>query len=219
MNELMLLLEVIFMFTSLLLFKKFFGKTGLFLWIGLASVLANIQVVKSVELFGIGATVGNVMFASVFLATDLLSECYGKEEAKKGVYIGTASILLFLVCTQLTIRYVPSSIDISQDAMATLFSLSPRVCIASLAMYVLANLADVYIYAKLHAVFKGKKMWIRNNFTTIACNCLENFGFIFLAFAGIYPFEELVMIAVGSCIIEVGVALCDTPFLYIGKKL
>lgn len=219
MNEILLLVEIILMFTSLIVFKKMFGKVGLFLWIGLASVLANIQVVKSIEVLGISATVGNVMFASVFLATDLLRECYGKEEAKRGVYIGTASIVVFLICSQLTLAYLPCEIDVSQGAMETLFSMSWRVCAASLTMYIIANLLDVVIYDRLHCYFEGRKLWLRNNVSTILCNCLENFGFTFLAFAGVYPMNDVLMIAVSTCVIEVGIALCDTPFLYIGRKI
>lgn len=219
MNEIILIVEIVLMFAALLAFKKVFGKAGLFLWIGLASVLANVQVVKSIDVFGISATVGNVMFASVFLATDLLRECYGKAEAKKGVYIGVASILLYLACTQLTVFYIPSDFDISQDAMQTLFALSPRVCGASLLMFTVANLLDVAAYDRLHSAFNGEKLWLRNNVSTILCNCLENFGFTFLAFYGWYSMEDLLMIAVSTCVIEIGIALCDTPFLYLGRKI
>ena len=219
MNELILILELVLMFGAILVLKKFFGKTGLYVWIGLASVLANIQVIKSIEVFGLSATVGNVMFASVFLATDLLSECYGKEAAKKGVYMGVASIVIFIICTQLTLWYRPCDFDISQEAMSTLFTLSPRVCAASLAMYILANVLDVVLYDKLRKVCDGRMLWLRNNVCTILCNCLENFGLFFLAFSGIYPVKELVTMAIASCAIEVVIALCDTPFLYIGKKL
>lgn len=219
MNELILLFEIIIMFSTLLLLKKLFGKEGLYLWIGLASVLANIQVLKSVEMFGISATLGNVMFASVFLATDLLRECYGKEEAKKGVYIGISSILIFLASTQIALLYIPCEIDISQNAMSTLFALSPRICAASLIMYAIANLADVKIYDNLRKYFNGRKLWLRNNVSTILCNCLENFGFAFLAFGGIYSVQDVLMIAVSTSVIEIGIALCDTPFLYIGRKI
>lgn len=219
MNEIMLLVETVSMFAALLLFKKLFQENGLYLWIGLASVLANIQVVKSVEMFGISGTVGNVMFASVFLATDLLRECYGKEAAKKGVYIGIASVLLYLGCTQLTLLYVPDVIDISQDAMNTLFSLSPRVCAASLIMYAVSNFLDVAIYDWMYKLFNGKRMWVRNNVSTVLCNGLENFGFVFLAFTGVYSFEEVLAIAISTTVIEIGIALCDTPFLYVGRKI
>lgn len=219
MNEILLLIEIVLMFGSLLVFKRTFGKTGLFVWIALASILANIQTVKSIELFGIGSVAGSVLFASVFLATDLLRECYGKEEAKKGVFVGVASIMLFLVCSQLSLLYIPNSLDVSHEAMKTMFALSPRICISSLIMYAVANLLSVFVYDKLHQAFQGEKMWLRNNVSTILCNCLENFGFVFLAFGGVYPFEEVMMIAVSICIIEVIIALCDTPFLYIGRKI
>lgn len=219
MNGLILLLEAFTMFTFLICFKKFLGKEGIFLWIGLASVLANIQVVKSVDVAGISATVGNVMFASVFLATDLLSECYGKEEAKKGVKIGVASIILYLVCSQFTLVYLPNAIDTSHEAMKTIFTLSPRICIVSLIMYAIANYVDVIIYDKLYKVFKSRKLWLRNNVSSILCNCLENFGFVFLAFSGTYPIKEVLMIAISTCAIEIVIALCDTPFLYLGRKI
>lgn len=219
MNEMLLIIEIVTMFAMLVAFKRLFGKEGLFLWIGLASVLANIQVIKSVDLFGITATVGNVLFASVFLATDLLRECYGKEAAKKGVYIGVASIAMYLAVTQLTLLYTPHAIDTSHGAMQTLFSLSPRVCAASLTMYTVANFLDVFIYDKLHDVFNGKKLWLRNNIATITCNCLENFGFVFLAFSGVYPANEILNIAVSTTVIEILIAVCDTPFIYLGKAV
>ena len=219
MNEILLIVEIVLMFSSILILKRLFCKEGLFLWIGLASVLANIQVVKGVDMFGFTSAAGNVLFASVFLATDLLRECYGKEAARKGVYIGISSVVVYLICTQLTLLYVPNSIDISQSAMQTLFSFSGRVCIASLLMYAVANLVDVFIYDKMYTACKGKHMWLRNNVATIVCNSFENFGFAFLAFAGVYPIGDILLIAISGCAIEIGIALCDTPFLYWGKKL
>ena len=95
MNEFLMIIEIIVMFGMLVLAKKFFGKEGVFVWIGIASILANIQVSKCINIFGISGTLGNVMFASNFLATDILSECYGEKEARKGVYIGLFSVIVY----------------------------------------------------------------------------------------------------------------------------
>lgn len=219
MNELLLLAEMVVVFGMMLLSKKLFGKEGLYAWICLASVVANIQVSKSIDLFGISAVVGNVMFASVYLATNLLQECYGKAEARKGAYIGVASMVLFIVCAQITLLYIPSSIDVSHGAMATLFSLSLRMCAASLAMYAVSNLLNVTVYAKLNKLTSGKRLWLRSNASAILCNCLENYGFAFLAFAGIYPVVDVLMIATTGCFAEIFITLCSTPFMYIGKKV
>lgn len=54
-------------FIIVLFFFKRFGKTGLFVWIGFATVAANIEVAKTVELFGLTSTLGNIMYGSVFL--------------------------------------------------------------------------------------------------------------------------------------------------------
>lgn len=84
-------------------------------------------------------------------------------------------------------------------------------------MFFLANIADVFLYNKLKVAFGGKKMWLRNNLSTIVCNCLDNFGLMFLAFYGVYPVKELLIISLTSCVIEIIIALFDTPFLYLAK--
>ena len=86
-NELVFLFQIIIgLFFTLATFRM--GKSWLLAYIGVCIVLANIFVTKQINLFGLAATGGNVVYGSVFLATDLLNEHYGKEEAKKAVYIG-----------------------------------------------------------------------------------------------------------------------------------
>lgn len=77
MNNILLFLGLILAFSGLLLIKKLFGATGIIGYMGIATILANIMICKNVTLFGMSATLGNVMFASNFLATDILTECYG----------------------------------------------------------------------------------------------------------------------------------------------
>lgn len=218
MNEMLLFIEIIVIFSMVLIAKKLFGKEGLLLWIGIASILANLELAKAVDMFGLSATLGNILFASNFLATDILSECYGKKYAKKGVYIGVFSIITFLITTQFALLFQPSEIDVVNDAMQTLFTLTPRVCIASLIMYFIANRVDVYLFDKLSQKFNGKKLWLRNNVSTIICNSLENFGLFFLAFYGVFSIKDLIIMGLASSVIEVVIAICDTPFLYIAKN-
>lgn len=216
-NELLLFIEIITVFTLLLLTKKLFGKNGLICWVAIASIIANIEVTKSVNIFEISATLGNVMFASNFLATDILSECYGKKYAKQAVGIGIFAVVVYIVNMQISLLYSPNNIDIAHTSMESLFSLAPRICIASVLMFALSNIADVLMFERLRAKFNGEKLWLRNNVSTITCNCLENFGFVFLAFYGIYDITSLLIIAVSTSIIEIIIAICDTPFLYIAK--
>lgn len=219
MNELILLCELVAVFTLLLIAKRLFGKAGVIAWVPIATVLANIITAKNAEIFGLSAAIGTVMFASTFLATDILSEYYSKKDAQKAVYIGLFANAVLIVSTQIALLYAPSPFDYAHDSMQTLFSMNLRISLASAAMYFVANMADILIFNKLKQRMDGKYLWIRNNVSTILCNCLENFGFIALAFAGVYDFKTILIIAGSTSIIEMIVAICDTPFLYIAGKI
>lgn len=219
MNELVIIGEVLVVFATLLLCKKFFGREGVIAWVGFATILANIITAKNANVFGLSTAIGTVMFASTFLATDILAECYSVADAKKAVKVGLFSNVVLIVSTQIALLYIPSEFDYAHDAMKTLFSLNLRISVASAVMYYIANMADIYVFGRIKKRTNGKKLWLRNNVATIMCNCLENFGFIGLAFAGIYDFKTIMTIAISTSIIEAVVALCDTPFLYLSKRI
>lgn len=219
MNELIIIGEVIIVFSALLLCKRFFGKYGVIAWVALATVLANIITAKNANIMGLSTAIGTVMFASTFLATDILSECYSVADARKAVKLGLFADVLLIVSTQIALLYKPSPFDYAHDAMETLFSLNLQISIASAVMYYIANMADIYVFNKIKKKTEGKRLWLRNNISTILCNCLENFGFIGIAFAGVYDIGTILTIALSTSIIEALVALLDTPFLYAAKRI
>lgn len=219
MNNILLIISIIGVFSIMLIIKKFLGKEGIIGWMGIASILANLLLIKSVDLLGISATLGNVLFASNFLATDILTENYGYKEAKKGVKFGIMAVIVFMIVTQVALLYIPNSEDIAQSSFETLFSFIPRISIASTSMFALSNLVDIRLYEWLRKKSNGKKMWLRNNLCTIICNGGENFLFYLIAFLGVMDIRTILTIALSATIIEVLIALCDTPFLYISKKV
>ena len=146
LNNCLFFIEIIIVFTALYMCFFFFKKDGLFAWAGVAVIIANIQVVKSVEIFSIGATLGNAVYSSVFLATDALSELYGKSEAKRAVKFGFFMTLVFIVFMNLSLIFKPSAEDFAHPALETIFSFMPRVLIASMCAYITSNIVDVNLF-------------------------------------------------------------------------
>lgn len=217
-NISLLLVEIVCTFGAVVLANRFFGKYGLLAWIPVASILANIMTAKTVNIFGLSSTMGTVLFASTFLATDILTENYDVRLAKKGVFMGMFGTLFYIVSSQIAIRYIPSAFDYAHDSMVTIFSLSLRISVSSVIMYFVANMVDVYLYNKLRVKMNGKHMWLRNNVSTILCNCLENFFFMFMAFIGTFDLKTVVIMALSTSVIEIIAGICDTPFLYMATK-
>ena len=87
-NELLLIASVIVIYGGTLVFFKAFKLQGLYSWTVIATICANIEVLILIRAFGMEQTLGNVMFASSFLITDIVSEIYGKREANRAVNIG-----------------------------------------------------------------------------------------------------------------------------------
>lgn len=219
MNNLLLVISIIGIFSLMLIVKKFLGKAGLIGWMGIASILANLLLIKNVDILGISSTLGNVLFASNFLATDMLTENYGYKEAKKGVKFGIFSVIVFMIVTQVALLFTPNSQDVAQGSFELLFGFVPRISIASVAMFALSNIVDIRLYEWLRKKSNGKKMWLRNNLCTMISNGGENFLFYLIAFGGIMDMGTIFLVAASATIIEVVVALCDTPFLYLSKKV
>lgn len=219
MNAIVLLVEIVFVFTTLIACKCFFGKRGVIAWVPVATILANIITAKNANILGLSTAIGTVMFASTFLATDILNECYSQEDAKTAVKLGLVSNIVLIISTQIALWYLPSEFDYAHEAMQMLFSLNLRISIASAAMYYVSNMADIFLFNRIKKKTSGKLLWLRNNVSTILCNCLENFGFIGLAFAGVYDFKTILVIATSTSLIEMLVAICDTPFLYLARKV
>lgn len=218
MNELLFFLAIIAAFSCVVLVGKWFGEAGLVAWVAVSTILANIILPKQITLFGLDVTLGNVMFSSTYLCTDILSERCGLKRSRRAVFVGLTAALFFIGLSQFALWFVPNDYDIAHGAMEGLFTISIRVTAASVLMFFLANLCDVYLFEKLRKKFP-EKLWLRNNVSTIICNCVENFALMLLGFWGIYDFKTCMIIAACTCVIETIVGVCDTPFVYIGRKL
>src|SRR5210317_274777 len=92
-----------------LLLYRLFGKAGLQVAIALAFVLANLQGPKLTIIFGMQTSLGVIFYSSIFFATDVLSENYGRAEANKAVRMGFAVSVIVLIMLSLALLYLPST--------------------------------------------------------------------------------------------------------------
>lgn len=223
-NEILWLAMLLANFLFIILSYRLFGKWGLIIWIPISVIVANIQVIQTVELFGLVATLGNIVYASSFLVTDILSENYGKEEAKKAVWIGFFSLIAMTVLMNLALQFAPLAGDdfagVAHEATSTIFSLMPRIAVASLAAYVLSQRHDVWAYHFWKKRFpKENQIWLRNNLSTAVSQLIDSTVFVAIAFWGVFETPVLWEIFITTYFLKFIVAAADTPFVYWGKSI
>jgi len=219
MNELLWLLLLLMNFIAIMVCYRLWGRLGLYIWIPIATVTANIQVTKTIELFGLEATLGNIVYATSFLATDILNENYGRKSASRAVGIGFFALIVFTVFMNIALFFDPAPSDMVQDSMRNIFSLLPRIAIASLAAYALSQMHDVWAYDRWKRKMPGAKfIWLRNNASTMISQLIDSVIFTLIAFWGVFPEQVLIEITLTTYILKWIVAAADTPFIYLAKK-
>lgn len=224
-NELLIILSFAVIYGGVVAFYRLFGKGGLLAFNVLATLLANIEVLMLVHAFGVEMTLGNVLFASTFLITDILSENHSRKDANRAVIISTACSIIFIALTQMWLLYTPSENDWASGAIHTIFKSTPRIVCASLGVYLIAQLTDVWLYHKWWAWSRKRfgdsrrGLWIRNNGSTMISQLLNTVLYTFFAFYGTYSFQTLVSIFLSSYTIYFFTSLLDTPFVYWCRKI
>lgn len=225
LNELLLAGSVVFIFGAVLLAYKFFGKVGLYVMSALAMVLANIEVLLLIDGFGMEQTLGNVMFASTFLVTDILSECETKRDANRAIALGLFACAFFLLLSQSWLLYAPSTNDTAAGAFAQIFSNTPRMMLASFGVYAVSQFFDVWLYHRwwnLTERISGDRkrfLWLRNTGSTLVSQLLNTVLFSVLAFWGTYDMPTLVSICASSYVIYIATSLLDTPCVYLARRI
>lgn len=206
------------MFADLLfvLVCYFLGRHFLYVAVVANIMFTNMVSAKLVSVFGFEQTVANATYAAIFLATDLLSEHHGRDEARKAVWMGFLALVPLILFAPIVIQFSSSSLsaDVSA-ALDVIFDLTPRIAIASLCAYLIAQHVDVNVYHLLKARFPGVRyLWLRNNGSTVVSQFLDQMIFVVLAFSFVVPASTLFQIFLAGFVIKVLVALFDTPFLY-----
>lgn len=220
MNEALFFITIIVNFAGVIFAYKFFGKMGVFAWIALATIVANVEVLKCVDIFGMALTLGNVTYGSIFLATDILNEKYGVEEAQKSVYLGFFALLMFTIITQIDLHYISNEADFAGEAMKTLFTITPRICFASMSAYFVSNMMDVYLYKFIRNILPSDKfLWVRNNGATCLSQLFDTAMFTYIGFAGVFSKEVVFQLFITTYLIKIIIAILDTPFLYLAKRI
>lgn len=213
---------------SILLSLRFFGAMGLVCYSVLAVAIANMQVLK----LGIFSYIeepialGTVMFTTLFTSSDLITEHYGSNLAKKAIYL-TFFMQIFVILSMLFViahpepGYQKSAVQLGIEA---LFTPSLRLLIASLISFIISQHIDINIFAALKARHGKNLLWLRGNISCLVSGFFDTVIFSVLAWIVLAPTPlPISTVMVGfigfSQILRIFISILSTPLLYISYRL
>jgi uncharacterized integral membrane protein (TIGR00697 family) len=206
---------------TVLLFR-IFGKAGLQIAIATAIILANLQGPKLTVIFGIETTLGVIFYSSIFFATDVLSELYGRAEANKAVRMGFAVSLVVLLMLSLAMLYQPSDRQFAHDihdAFGTILNFTPRFILGSLFAYYISQTFDVWAFHRIRQVTGEKWLWLRNNLSTMCSQVVDTVIFSLVVWWGTVDLATALKLGAAKYLFKLLIAIVDTAFLYWARTL
>ena len=147
-------------------------------------ITANIIAVKLVVIFGHVLPAAIIIFPLSYIIGDILTEVYGYRQARAVIWLGFLCNLVAVAAIWVGGFMTPASFWGGQEAYDSILGYTPRLLMASFAAYLLGELANSTILAKMKIWTQGRWLWSRTISSTIVGQGLDSAVFITLAFAG-----------------------------------
>lgn len=173
-----------------------------------------------IEIFGaklFEVSVGILPYPITFLVTDIISEIYGKKKANQvvtnGIFASVFSLGIIFVA-----NHVPAmeGSPVNNALFTKVFGQTALAVLASMLAYLAAQYIDIHIYHFWKKTTQGKKLWLRNNFSTMTSQAVDTFTVLLLLCSfEILPWNVSGKLFISGFAFKVFIAIIDTPIMYL----
>ena len=217
MSEL-LCLGTFFLMCFALIWCVYLGRTAIFVFTVGCILVSNVTVTKQVQFLGITTSLAVFIFSVTYLANDILTEYWGRRDAMKLVISNLTAQVAFMTYSMAAIWTPASSTDTASPAIASLFTVTPRVTLAAITSAV-GGVICVAVFSALKRKFRkgALSLAVRNSVSTILGNWVNSVVFFVVAFYGVFPNHVLSQIVVSALLAKLTVGILDTPFMFLAR--
>lgn len=174
-------------------------------------LISNILAIKIITIGSLAVPAGVIIFPISYIVNDVIVEIWGYKKARFVIWIGFAMMILSNVMYQLAIEIPAAPFWTNQDSFATILQNSPRIGLASVLAYLSGSFANAFIMSKMKVMSKGKNFSLRAILSTLVGEGLDSMVFISVAFIGIIPAKELLMMVLAQTFIKTAYEIVVLP--------
>jgi queuosine precursor transporter len=184
------------------------------------------ELVRNGSIYTMSVPAGVVAYPFTFLATDLISELFGRKRAQMLVWVGFGMNVFMLLLMSIN-HWLPNSsgVSVGLDLFEGVYQFMVGNTIASMIAYLIAQSVDVRLYHFWKRLTKGKHLWLRNNASTTVSQLVDSTAIITILYlAGnlgdaIDNVGAVIILILNSYLFKFFFALFDTPLMYLGVRL
>src|ERR1700684_3285424 len=157
-----------------------------------------------VPLLGTVTFLAGVLFFPIsYIFGDILTEVYGYARDRRVVWAGFAALAFAAVMAAVVVALPPAAQwRDHQAAVETIFGNTPRIVLASIIAFWCGSFVNSFVLAKMKLWTNGRWWWTRIIGSTLCGELVDSTLFCTIAFAGVWPTEELVSVTLTQYVLK-----------------
>lgn len=177
-------------------------------------IVSNVIAVKLIDVAGMILPAAIIIFPISYILGDVLTEVYGFARARQVIWLGFLCNLFAVIAIFAGGLLPAAGFWGGQDAYDMILGAVPRILAASFIAYLVGELVNAYVLARLKVAMEGRHLWVRTISSTLVGQLLDSAIFITIAFAGIMPAEVLLGAIVTQWLVKSAYEALATPLTY-----
>lgn len=174
-------------------------------------VIANIIEQKLIQLGPIEATAGLFIFPVSYIVNDIIAEVWGYKKARFIIWCGFAMNFLAVLIFKLSIWMPGSANFTNQEAYQLVLGNTLRLVLASFVAFLIGSFLNAYVMSRMKVLQRGRGFSFRAVVSTLLGEGADSCVFFALAFWGVIPGNDLLMLILTQTAMKTGYEILILP--------
>jgi uncharacterized integral membrane protein (TIGR00697 family) len=178
-------------------------------------LISDVTAGKVISLGPAVISAASIYFPLTYLISDILTEVYGYERARRALWLVMATSVLAGIMYQIVVVLPPGPGFDANDAYSRVLGTVPRILVAGWIAVFAGDIANNFIMSKMKLLTKGRWLWMRTISSTIVGQGINTTLFYIGALWGILPADILLSAIIWGWLIKVAIEVLLTPLTYV----
>ena len=177
-------------------------------------LISNIITIKTINIWGLIFTAGDILFPFTYILNDVFTEVYGFDKSKLIIWTSFFCNLLMIIIFKITILLPSSESFEMQEELVKILGSTPRILIASFISFLVGNFANSIVMSKMKVKTEGKYLALRTIGSTLVGEGLDTLIFIPIVFINSLDLQTMIFLIINTYLLKVLLEIILTPITY-----
>lgn len=165
-------------------------------------IASNLLETKVVRIGPLTATAGLIVFPISYILNDCIAEVWGFKKARLIIWSGFAMNFLVVLFAQLAVMLPAAPFWEGEEGFNFVFGMAPRIAFASFTAFLAGSFLNAYVMSRMKILSRGRHFSLRAIVSTLAGESADSLIFFPIAFGGIIPFRELLLMILTQAVLK-----------------